>query len=67
MVRIGRVAPSTFDYRLLFMRPGLSYFDPYIPQGRIENIVKEQWPWTGLKRKVVDTVASYILKAYCTF
>ena len=55
------------DFRWIFMRPGLTYFDPYIAPGSLQNIVNEQWMWTVLKTKVVEKVAGYVLSAYRTF
>ena len=55
------------DYRYVFMRPGLSYFDPYIAPGNLHNIVQEQWMWTVLKADVVEKVTGYILAAYKSF
>ena len=55
------------DYRYVFMRPGLSYFDPYIAPGSLQNIVQKQWMWTILKGKVVEKVAGCILAAYRSF
>ena len=52
------------DYRYLFMRPGVAYFDPYIASGNLHNIVNEQWMWTVLKTEVVEKVADYVLAAY---
>ena len=54
------------DYRWMFMRPGLSFFDPYIPAGDVRNIANEQWAWTLLKPEFVDRVAAKILSAYRT-
>ena len=55
------------DFRWLFMRPGLTYFDPYIAPGSVHNIVNEQWMWTLLKADVVEKVTGYILAAYNSF
>ena len=55
------------DFRGIFMRPGLTYFDPHIAPGSLQNIVNEQWMWTVLKTKVVEKVAGYVLSAYRTF
>ena len=52
------------DFRYLFMRPGLRYFDPYIAPGMVNNIVKEQWLWTMLRAEVVEKVTDYIQVAY---
>jgi hypothetical protein len=55
------------DYRWLFMRPGLKFFEPYIAPGLVNNIVSEQWMWTVLKTDVLEKVMSYILAAYKSF
>ena len=55
------------DFRWLFMRPGLKFFDPYIAPGSVHNIVSEQWMWTVLKADVLDQVTGYILAAYKSF
>ena len=52
------------DFRYLFMRPGLTYFDPYIAPGMVNNIVKEQWLWTMLRDEVVEKITDYIQVAY---
>ena len=52
------------DFRHLFMRPGVSYFDPYIASGSLQNIVSEQWMWTVLKSEVVERVGGYLMAAY---